>query len=471
MNRKRIIIATMGDFNRYSGVNYKFDDSIEPIEEKEFHSKYGPAALAKAIGARKIIVLLPLSLLPVAHAVSSDGGFDIECLKRDALNFIEGEFSGYKSKPDIDLRIVVNNGEFIVDDSRRLRIDAPSGSVHISSYLGIIDALSGESEADLYVDTTHSINSVLIEAIDAVELSARTLVISGDKKFKLKYVSSEPYYKGAAELRYLEFKRESLLNNEKKTASSLSYIFSLVDSIIDENDLKRLLKLMDFNGGIDKTLLQSFDLFRKGEIFLTGIFHSFYEDIHRKITSFLKNKFLNYEKFLKRREGNLFIIGMHFNKNIPSGKFWIISAVLSYLSVLSSPELSFGEVISLEELKHRIEQIHLPDFQVLFLKNEIKKIREAVEDEYSNTSNKKTWNVLSQIISTQKPESNENHVISPCGFDQRNMRAHGGLERNITWLRIDEHGDILISYGNCLPILARDLLKFDDDTLREYHFV
>ncbi|GEM_PF-5059826 len=460
MGRKRIIIATMGDFNRYSDVNYKFDKPAFS-EEKEFRSRYGPAALAKAIMAEKIIVLLPLSLLPVAQDISCDGNFSTDCLKRDVLNFIKGEFSESESKPEIDLHIVVNNGEFIVDNSRRLRIEAPSGAVHISSYLGILEALSNEQEADLYVDTTHSINSVLIEALDAVELAVRTLVVSGNKKFRLKYVSSEPYYKGVTGLNYLEFKRESFLDKDKKVASSLSYIFSLPDSIMDENDLKRLFELMGIPSGIGRALHESFDIFRKGEIFLTGIYHRFYEYIYKKIISFLKNEFLNEEKFLKRNEGNLFIIGMQSKENNLSGKFWIISAVLSYLFILSTPKLSFDKEISLKELKHRIEEIHLPDFHVLFLKNEINSIANIVEGKYTDGDGKKTWIALSDIVSTQKPESDENHTKSPCSFDERNMRAHGGLERNVTWFMINENGDLLISYKECLHNLARRLLKFD----------
>ena len=446
MARTKIAISVLGNFLSYKEAEYVIESNSTEIEER---TRSSVVAIARAKKADKIILLIPFSVASAVCPESILSGHlenaKIE-LSSKATEFIESEMS---DETAIEAYVLPNIGTFkITGSEKQMRLSGSSGTFHEAVYFNIYNSLRSIGEFEIYIDVTHAINSLVLDAVDGIMNSVRTLSAINKIKGSVSIYYSDPFLSDFPDtpLHVRSFKKELM---DSHTSSS-SLLLSGFVANFNANDYKRSLGSFDLPGFTDPTALKTIVYnHNMGCVLLTSSLNELLLNWKDRILNALKSNISQPQDNAVDNGENSISIQMPLKIERE------LSATYSVLEIMTSDPFRKGEEPSLDDLKEMSNYIAPPG--AYLIKNEIDQIGKAAKKLKEGSillgdliENHNSLLFRSPSVASKSPR---------CGKDDRNFIAHGGLERNVTWV-INRDKKIHLSYGPCLEEIKKSVRVF-----------
>ena len=445
MARNKIVISLMGNFLDYKEAEYVIESHESEIKER---TKYSVVAIARAKKADKIILLIPFS---VASAVCPESVLSghLEKAKMEisakATELLESEIL---KETAIETYVLPNIGTFkIAGSEKQMRISGSSGTFHEAVYFNIYNSLKSTGELEIYIDVTHAINSLVLDAVDGIMNSVRALSAIKRIKGSVSIYYSDPFLSNSPDtpLHVRAFKKELM---DSHTSSS-SLLLSGFVANFNINNYKRSLESYDLPGLTDPNALKMIVFNHSmGCVLLTSSLNDLLSSWKERILTVLESNISQPQDTDVVNNENSISIQMPLKIERE------LSGAYSVLEIMTSDPFRKGEEPSLDDLREMSNYIAPPG--AYLIKNEIDQIGKVAK------KLKEEPILLGDLIENQNSPSS----ISPstgkstrCGKDDRNFIAHGGLERNVTWV-INKGKKIHLSYGPCLEEIKKSVRVF-----------
>lgn len=446
MTATKLAISVLGNFLSYRNAEYVIESNETEIVE---HTRSSVVAIARAKRVDKIILLIPFSVaIAVCPELILSG--KLEDAKKElsakAINFMKLEIP---EETSIETYVLPNVGTFKLAGSGRLvQLLGSSGTFHEAVYLSIFNCLKPLGKLEIHMDVTHAINSLILDAVDAIISSFRTLSAIDKVQGSVRIYYSDPYVSDSPDtpLHIRAFKRELM----ESSVSSSSMLLSDFVANFNFNDYQRSLKPIDLPEFSDPRSLKKIAYnHNMGCVLLTSSLNDSLMKWKNGILKMLEYNISQPEDKEVDNQENLMRIQM--SQKIERE----LSAAYSVLEIMTSSPFRKGKEPSLEDLKEMSRYIAPPGFYLI--KQEIDYIKEI-----SKRLNE-GQNLLGQLIEGSN-EASPKHPFSKskysqCKTNDRNFIAHAGLERNVTWL-IRNDKDIHLSYGPCLEEIKKSVRVF-----------
>ena len=446
MARMRIAISVLGNFLDYKEAEYVIETNKTEIRER---TKSSLVAITRAKKADKIILLIPFSVASATCPELILSG-DLENAKMElsarAKESIESEVP---HETTIETYVLPNIGTFKVKGSEKLlELSGSSGTFHEAVYFNIYNSLKQIQELEIYIDVTHAINSLILDAVDGIMNSVRTLSAIDKIKGSVSIYYSDPYLTDYPNtpLHIRAFRKELM---DSHTHSSSLLLSSFVANF-NANDYKRCLGSFDLPGFTDPTALKMIVYkHNMGCVLLTSSLNELLLMWKDRILNVLESNISQPLDNTAENKENPTRIQMP----LKIGRE--LSTAYSVLEILTSDPFRKGEVPSLEDLREMSNYIAPPGSYLI--KDELDHIREIAKNL------KKEPILLSKIFENLNSSSSGSPFLiskSPqCRPNERNFIAHGGLERNVTWV-VSKDKRIHLSYGPCLDEIKKSVRVF-----------
>lgn len=446
MKREKIAISILGDFLSYKEAEYV----IEPDDNgNTARTKYSVVSIARAKNVEKIILLIPFS---VASAVCPDfiRSGQIERAKIElsdkAKSLIESEMpSGTK----VEAYVIPNAGTFRMSGSEmQIHLLGSPGTFHEAVYVTIYKILEKIEDFEIYIDVTHAINSLILDAVDSIVNAARTVSATGRGKGKVVVYYSDPYVASSESvpLHIRIFKREMMDN----IVTSSSILLSGFIANFNANDYRvatEKLRLPELN---DPRALKEIAYYHSmGCVLLTSSLSDILINWRNGILAVLESNFLQPQnEYVNSGEK---MIEVNLTVKIQRE----LSAAFSILEILTSDPFRRGQEPTLEDLKSMSKYIgDSGSYLITDELDHIEKIANEIGEKPTLLSD--ALERADRLYSGSTPSRNKFQV---CKTNKRNFIAHGGLERNITWV-VKKDGKIHLSYASCLNEIKKSVRLF-----------
>lgn len=445
MKRTKIVVSVLGDFSRYEEVGYIFDSN----GDKSILTKFSATAIAKSVDANVLLIMLPFS---VSSAICPETLLTKGV--EEAVSVLSSRAKEYIMKdlpPHVLLYTAVlpNAGRFIVGKTdKEINIFGSPGSFHEAVYVKMLDFLKQFSDVEIYLDVTHAINNLVLDAVDAIISSARTLSAIDKIRGNIRIFYSDPFFKGGTEnyLHLRQFKREIL----DSPVNSSSIILSSFLSNFNANDYTKALSAAGISNEVKLVALKKLAHYHNtGCVLLTSSLSETLRTWQEKIEQVLEKNLSEPYLVIEHQGDNLLTLKCSQNMSRE------LSVTYSVLYILTSEPFDKGKSPTLDDLC-RMSRL-IPEPGSLLLKDEIDHIEMHSEEIINSPVSLKHILMKAGVYQTIKDGNTDgNSSVANCKWDDRNFIAHGGMEANITYVFRD--GDMIrISYGNCLEEMKKCL--------------
>jgi CRISPR-associated protein Csx1 len=461
MDKKKCIITIMGRFDKYECVDYIYN-------KKHIKTDSSVIAMASEMKPYAIIAVVPLSL-SVTCDLNEIQNYNIDhiktCMENKADNFFKNNSVKIDDNETTIISVVLTNtGKFKIEDNKKSQQSSDAAKTYMDQleistdsknqsrtpsifygglYIQMYKLFSEIGNSDVYLDITHSMNSLVVDAVDAVNLALKTLSAEKDIKFKFFIMHSDPFVKGLdTPLEINEYTRYTFNDREKTIAEALSDFVYNFDTNIYKSAISEL-KL-----SIDAKSIKKYAYYLiNGAILLATSNNSEMGKWKNALENRLCDNMLPEQGNINNSE-NKISIKMQYSM------LREIAKLHSALSIMTCQDFNFGNSPSVPDLKKAVKLI--PEPGSTLLSNELNKMENI-------TNIKQDWTKLCLCYDENKPPSNKcdfNNNKPPsnkCDFNKRNFIAHAGMEQNITYLKKD-HDKILVSYQEeCLKCIMKKL--------------
>lgn len=446
MKRERIAISILGDFSSYKEAEYV----IEPEGNgKTERTKYSVVSIARAKNVEKIILLIPLS---VASAICPDlirsGQIEkakIE-LSESAKSVIESEMP---ASTKVEAYVLPNVGTFRISGSeKQIRLLGSPGVFHEAVYTAIYKILERIENFEIYIDVTHAVNSLILDAVDSIVNAARTVSATGRGKGKAVVYYSDPYVASSENipLHIRVFKREMMENR----LSSSSILLSGFIANFNANDYRVAIEKLSLPELNDPRALKEIAYHHSmGCVLMTSSLSDIMLKWRNGILAGLESIFIQPQNESINSEERIIEV------NLPVKIERELSAAFSILEILTSDPFRRGQEPSLEDLKAMSKFIgESGSYLITDELDHIEKIAKEVGEKPTLL-----LDLLERTDGFYSRSTFSKNKSKVCKTNERNFIAHGGLERNVTCV-IKKDGKIHLSYGSCLDEIKKSVRVF-----------
>lgn len=445
MGRSKIAISVLGNFLEYKEVEYIIESKGDKISNR---TKSSIVAIAKTFKVDKVILLLPFSIAAAIcpeYILNGDLKNAKDSLSLSAKEFIRGELA---EEIEIFTYVLPNIGTFnLGNTTRQIRVSGSRGSFHEAVFLTIYGIIKEIGDFEIYLDVTHAINSLILDAVDSIIRSARTISAISGCNGRVTVYYSDPFVSKSHDksLNIRVFKRELMDTN----ASSSALLFSDFIANFDANDYTRAFSEMDVSEPMDPNVLKDIAYYHNlGCVLLTSSLSDILLKWKRQTLSLLKHNCNQPEGSIANEEDNVININLAYKIERE------VSTAFSILEIMTSGPFIKGKEPSLVELKFMTKFISDPGCYLI--KDEIdhieKLMKEVKEEKILLKDVYNKYNLTSRV-------SFSSHSSGECIINKRNFIAHSGLEQNVTWI-IKQNNEIRLTYGPCLDKVKKSVRLF-----------
>nr|WP_181953678.1 CRISPR-associated CARF protein Csx1 [Pyrobaculum arsenaticum] len=392
-----VVVAPVGNPKAYRPVTYVMGEA--QVRERLYAS-----AVRRARGAGRLLLLAGFSLCEL-YGKCNDFKSGAEAVARGIRE--ELRLSG-----EADVAVLPNalGAKFRFADRK-------TEGYFASAYREILRRLHAWDPSSIVVDTSHGINYMSLMAVEAARLAAAVLAASHRRAVDLMLVNSEPLVGDAERLHVMELHRERI------TPSSAVQLI-VRPFLVDENK-GYFLKYARGCGG-DKP-------FKWGRALFNGVY--LYLAARRGEVAECRDS-LEAEFEVQVREDG----GVYIYEKYPRPQHAYLHAIVEAVSGI------------FPEKKSEFSAKELEDFARAYAPSEtVEAIVRNELDKLSSLCTKPTaphkWAKLSELY---------DGVEAKCAADKRNLYAHGGFEKNVTYVKCQD-GELYLSYGECLDEVERHL--------------
>ncbi|MEM0464510.1 CRISPR-associated CARF protein Csx1 [Pyrobaculum sp.] len=392
-----VVVAPVGNPKGYKEVAYV----VGGVEVRE---RLSALAVKKAMGAERLLLLAGFSLCEV-YGGCGDFRSGAEVVKR-------GVRTELGLPGDADVAVLPNalGAKFRFADRK-------TEGYFASAYREILKRLDAWAPSSIVVDTSHGINYMSLMAVEAARLAAAVLAASNKEAVEITVVNSEPLVGDAERLHVMELHRERI------TPSSAVQLVAR-PFLVNEN--KGYFQAYAGKCGVDKP-------FKWGRALFNGVY--LYLAARRgeaaECRDYLEGEF---EVQVKGHGG------VYIYEKYPRPQHAYLHALTDVVSRIfpkEAGELSAGELENLARIYAPSEAVEA------IVRNELDKLRRILAEPVCRGERAKLADITEG-------------VKARCAADRRNLYAHGGLEKNVTYVKC-QGGDLYFSYGECLDEVDRHL--------------
>ncbi len=288
--------------------------------------------------------------------------------------------------------------------------DGKTEGFFASAYREILRRLDAWTPSSIVVDTSHGINYMPLMVVEAARLAAAVLAASRKTEVEITVVNSEPLVGDAESLHVME------LHKERITPSSAVQLVAR-HFLVDEN--KNYFLKYAQRCGEDKPFKWGRALFNGVYLYLAarrGEAARCRESLEAEFEVEVKDGV--YERYPRPQHAYLHALAE------------VVSRIFPDKDRLSAKEL--------EDLA----RTYAPNEAVeAVVRNELNKLREILATCPDGRA------TLAELLDGVKPK---------CAADRRNLYAHGGLEKNVTYVECRD-GELYFDYGECIGEVERHL--------------
>lgn len=391
------MVAPVGNPRGYKEVVYV----VGGVEVRE---RLSALAVKRARGAGRLLLLAGFSLCEVYGGC---GDF------RRGAEAVERGVRGELGLPgDVDVAVLPNAL------GARLRFaDGKTEGYFASAYREALRRLKAWAPSSVVVDTSHGINYMSPMALEGARLAAAVVAASGRRAVDLVVVNSEPLVGDAERLHVMELHRERI------TPSSAVQLIAR-PFLIDENK-GYFLKYAERCGG-DKP-------FRWGRALFNGVY--LYLAARRGEAAECRESLEAEFEVLVREDGDVYTY-----EKYPRPQHAYLHALAEAVSEIFPEERAELSANELEDLARAFAPSEAVE---AIVRNELDKLRRLCAGPAAPGGRAR----LAELF---------DGVRARCAADRRNLYAHGGFEKNVTYMRC-QGGEPYLSYGDCLDEVERHL--------------
>jgi len=398
----KILFAPIGKPENYEDVEYIVDDS------KPINTKASFVAISKAYGIEDVVVYAGLSLCEP----SNYKGY--QSCASDIANKVKSSL-GLKGETVIVAPNVY--GKKFYQEDRRITL-FPN-----FIYYNTLKILEERKPDEIFIDITHGINYMQLLATDSIRLAMYTYMIGNKKEVTIKTFNSEPVIRGNKGPYHISKIYEDKIDVRRALLSILSPFLS-----------------KDFKNKVINNALKGVSncnaelIIPSANALFSGIF------------PFLASVSNELEKCLKAVEGKMGILDYrNFNVSIKIDNGSIVyqdrlpielAYIHSLLTIIKKITYGIGPRAKLSDIEYIARNYSTSETIKNLVLNEIDQIKSKSNLLSSN------FRMLAEIL-------NEGKGTKECEPNKRNLFAHAGFERNVTYLK-KEGDEIYVSYENCL---------------------
>jgi len=445
MKGENVVVSTIGNFKGYQPADY-YLPSVSS-EKTGIRSRYSSAALARMSEARFMLVFAPISL--AANYVSSHEKYQLnevsERVKRGTEEFTQLELEG-----DAKFEVVVtpNKGTFSLENpvNGTVKVSTGSGNFYSSVYQTISEIFQKYEKCNVLVDTTHSLNHMTLDMVDATSLALRQLNASQTvpHKFNLRVYNSDPFIKnGLTPLQMNLIRTESISDR----AESISKVVGDFFYNFDTNYYKRAIRKANLNSVIDSRKLNKLAYaFLLGAILVIGSYkkevRSWKESTWNSMET--SRNLLNKGSGITLKDG-VVALGTELEREIPK--------IHAFAASISSEELyALDKETEIGKLKLAAKMLVEPGKTLL-----LDELNHLEKELAKQTLGKQAGKILMRELLKEK-YMEDSETGKECKMDRRNFIAHAGLERNVTWVLL-KNGKAFLSYDKCIESIFAGIGK------------
>ena len=418
----KILFAPIGDPKNYKEVEYVVDGL-----DHRYHTKASFDALRKALGIEYVVVYAGLSLCDLTKNRSYE----------DCVNYVTKYVKDKLNINDIDLIIAPNVfGNTFVQEDRKNTL------FFNFIYYNTLKLLEDKKPDEVYIDITHGINYMPLLATDAIKLASYTYMVNEKETLNLSTFNSEPVVQGVSGPYHIT------RVYEEKTSTRLSLLHVLSPFL--SKDHKNKVQNNVLKG---ETLCDADLVYSSVTALLSGIF-PYIASIKGELGECFravedKLSVLDYKNFRVKTEvkdeGGA-------NKLVYKDKLPVeLSHLHSFLNVAMkvTSNVKAGDEVRLSDIKEMAEKFSVSETVKSMVLNEI--------DLMKKKDIGKEPRLYAEILANSGREEEEHKKSGKeCEPNMRNLYAHAGFERNVTYLR-KEGAEIYVSYGKCLENVKRHI--------------
>jgi len=413
----KVLFAPIGDPSNYDKVEYK-------VNEKGPYNTYASFyAISQALNIDKIVVYAGLSLCdPNCN--------DYNCCKNSVIQKVTKKLGN-----EFDLLITPN-----IYGTKFIQKDRKNTLFFNFVYFNSLKILEESKPDEIYIDITHGINYMPLLATDAIKLATYTYVVENNKNgVNLTIYNSEPVTRGnQGPYTIDDIYSEKITVRQALSSILLPFLSSESKNVIKNKVFKVIYNSLKANSeNANSSMCNADFIYYVVNALSSGIFLyliSKKSEINNCLNvvenNLRKLDFSNFTLQINFENGNVI-----YNENIP--------IELSYLHSLLKVSSHIAQGSNrLSEIRKIAENYSTSDSVKYVVLNEISDIEKAK----STIPDSQT--LYARILCEKPPKL--------CLANKRNLIAHGGFERNVTFLwKCGD--DICVSYGDCIENVEKHL--------------
>ncbi|MFP3242220.1 CRISPR-associated CARF protein Csx1 [Caldisphaera sp.] len=441
---EKLLISAMGNFKNYKEVTYlvsekpseKSSKSNDKENQNSFKSYTSTKALCEAFNPDRVLVFIPFTLEMLKE--NSKYKDQAEKLKSNYKN--DKVIEQLNECKDLTIEVAPVIGRFAMEDDKSVLFYEKKEGINLYPnyvYYKLINWLKESKDFDeVYVDLTHGINYMQVMVYNTVITAVNALVkpnTSGNG-IKLRFFNSDPYQPRKndtnAELHVNEVSR-IIVRAKNGFNSLITQVLS-----VEENYYGKI------NGIEVEKLMRITRAAQAGQFLLLNYFKDFIEEKKK----YLENKLSGIESMDVKVNKNVnnsivtYDYDLHFSA-------YIMHALLESLSKVSKGN---QEGLSEEELNN-LADAYANDVSEVLIKNEVNRSRGKIKQcEDKPTPGTQVKLDLKSPYNTV-PEKLTN---------KRDLIAHGGLEINVTCVKIEKDNRLIFSYLGGKDTAEKLLMNF-----------
>ncbi|BCU68857.1 CRISPR-associated CARF protein Csx1 [Stygiolobus caldivivus] len=397
----KVLFAPIGDPKNYEQVNYI-------IDSKTLQTNASFKAIEQALDVDDVIVYAGLSLCKPP---------------KDYNTCFENISTDVKQKLNLDKeKVIVAPNIF---GSKFIQADRKNTLYYNFIYYNTLKILEEEKPDEVYIDITHGINYMPLLATDAIKLATYTYVVEkGEDKLRLTIFDSEPVIRGNPG----PYNIDKVF--EGKVYMRQAVLFIVTPFLSSEN-----------KSNVKKAVGKTCD---------TDLIYSLANALFSGIFPYIVLSRDEVKKCLDGIEGEIkvldhkdFIVKIQLDNDVLTYKTVLpieISYVHSLLTAINGivrgiNTINYGgsEWVSLEDIESLAKKFSSSETISAVVRNEVDKLKSVKVGESPQ--------LLAEVLDGEKPRKK-------CSADERNLFAHGGFEKNVTYL-LGKDGKTYVSYVDC----------------------
>ncbi|BFI76735.1 CRISPR-associated CARF protein Csx1 [Sulfurisphaera ohwakuensis] len=407
----KILFAPIGDPKNYEEVEYI-------VNSGKINTNASFKAISESYGVKDVIVYAGLSLCDTGKY-------------KDYQSCVSSIINEVKSKLSLrdEMLIIVPNvyGNKYVQEDRKITLFSNS------IYYNTLKILEERKPNEIIIDITHGINYMPLLATDSIKLATYTYMVGEKDKVTIEIFNSEPVIRGNKGPYHISKVYEEKVDVRQTLLSILSYFLSAdFKNKVANNVLKGV-----SNCNADLIMSSANALFSGIFIFLASVRKEL-EECLKAVEE--KINILDYRYF----RGNLVVDnGIVYKDRLPLE----LTYVHSLLTIIKKITSGIGMEVKLSDIRLMAEKYSTSETIKSIVLNEIDQINKKIDILDSS------FQLYADILRSADKEEEKGKECEP---NKRNLFAHGGFEKNVTYLR-KEGNEVYVSYGKCLENVKKHL--------------